>query len=88
MAARARRRAGRLGGQRIDDVGHAQQTVQEFQQSPSAEEALFLMASSYERLGLTELRDDTARILKANFPNATIDADLSGRRRSPWWQPW
>ena len=37
---------------------------------------------------LTELRDDTARVLKANYPNAAIDVDLAGRRKSPWWRPW
>jgi len=75
-------------GAYVAAANRAQQAVQEFQRSPSTEEALVILAQSYDRLGLTELRDDTARILKANFPTATIDADLSGRRRSPWWQPW
>ena len=28
------------------------------------------MAQSYDRLGLTELRDDADRVLKKNFPNS------------------
>ena len=30
------------------------------------------MAQSYDRLGLTELRDDADRVLQANFPNSTL----------------
>ena len=75
-------------GAYVAAANRAQQAVQEFQRSPSTEEALVILAQSYDRLGLTELRDDTARVLKANYPNATIDADLSRRRNSPWWRPW
>jgi len=62
--------------------------VQEFQRSPSTEEALVILAQSYDRLGLTDLRDDTERVLKTNFPKATIDVDFSKRPNSPWWRPW
>jgi len=37
---------------------------------------------------LVELRNDAERVLKANFPNSTVDTDLSGRRKTPWWQLW
>ena len=75
-------------GAYVAAANRAQQAVQEFQRSPSTEEALVILAQSYDRLGLTDLRDDTERVLKTNFPNATIDADLSRRRNSPWWRPW
>ena len=75
-------------GAYVAAANRAQQAVQEFQRSPSTEEALVILAQSYDRLGLTELRDDTARVLKANFPNATVDTDVFGRRQSPWWRPW
>jgi len=75
-------------GAYVAAANRAQQAVQEFQRSPSTEEALIILAQSYDRLGLTDLRDDTARVLKANYPNATIDADLAARRKAPWWRPW
>jgi outer membrane protein assembly factor BamD len=75
-------------GAYVAAANRAQQAVQEFQRSPSTEEALVILAQSYDRLGLVELRDDTARVLKANFPNATISADLTGKKPSPWWRPW
>jgi outer membrane protein assembly factor BamD len=75
-------------GAYIAAANRAQQAVQEFQQSPSAEEALFLMMQSYDRLGLIELRDDAERVLKKNFPNSTLYANGPGRPTSRWWQLW
>jgi outer membrane protein assembly factor BamD len=69
-------------------ANRAQQAVQEFQQSPAAEEALFIMAQSYDRLGLAELRDDAERVLRQNFPNSEFAArGLSAPTRA-WWQFW
>jgi outer membrane protein assembly factor BamD len=70
-------------------ANRAQQTVQEFQQSPSTEEALFILARSYDRLGLTQLRDDADRVLRKNFPNSVfLTADgVTGKSRA-WWQFW
>jgi outer membrane protein assembly factor BamD len=75
-------------GAYVAAANRAQQAVQEFQRSPSTEEALIILAQSYDKLGLVDLRDDAERVLKANFPNATANADLSGRRKTPWWQLW
>ena len=70
-------------------ANRAQQTVQEFQQSPSAEEALFIMALSYDRLGLTQLRDDAERVLRQNYPasNFLVNGELT-RKVTKWWQFW
>jgi outer membrane protein assembly factor BamD len=75
-------------GAYVAAANRAQQAVQEFQSSPSTEEALVILAQSYDRLGLTELRDDAERVLKTNFPNSTINTDVFGRRKAPWWQLW
>ncbi len=55
-------------------VNRAQQTLQEFQQAPAAEEALAIMVQSYDKLGLEQLRDDTSRVLRKNFPNSAFVA--------------
>jgi outer membrane protein assembly factor BamD len=75
-------------GAYVAAANRAQQAVQEFQRSPSTEEALVILAQSYDRLGLTELRDDAERVLKTNFPNSTINTDVFGRKKAPWWQLW
>lgn len=51
-------------------ANRAQQAVKEYRQSPAIEEALSILANSYEQLGLMDLRDDTRRILKASFPQS------------------
>jgi len=73
-------------GAYVAAANRAQQAVQEFQQSPSTEEALFIMAQSYDRLGLAELRDDADRVLRKNFPQTAFSANsLNGKQRS-WWR--
>jgi outer membrane protein assembly factor BamD len=76
-------------GAYVAAANRAQQAVQEFQQSPSTEEALYIMVQSYDRLGLNELRDDAARVLAKNFPDSSFAADggLVARKRS-WWKFW
>ncbi len=69
-------------------VNRAQQAVQEFQYSPSAEEALAIMARGYDRLGLTELRDDAQRVLQKNYPDSRYASELSRGADKPWWQLW
>ena len=73
-------------GAYVAAASRAQQAVRDFQQSPSTREALFIMVQSYDRLGLPELRDDTERVLRQNFPDAGTAA-LRARERA-WWQFW
>ncbi|HEY3634011.1 MAG TPA: outer membrane protein assembly factor BamD [Caldimonas sp.] len=75
-------------GAYVAAANRAQQAVQEFQRSPSTEEALIILAQSYDKLGLVELRDDAERVLLANFPNSSLDADLASWRKTPWWKLW
>jgi outer membrane protein assembly factor BamD len=75
-------------GAYVAAVNRAQTVVTEFQQSPAAQEALFIMAESYNRLGLNELRDDADRVLRQNFPSTTMHADGVGSAKKPWWQLW
>ncbi len=69
-------------------ANRAQLTVREFQRSPAAEEALYIMAASYDRLGLVQLRDDAERVLKQNYPNTRYIKDGVRVPESAWWQFW
>ena len=62
--------------------------VRDYQRAPATEEALYIMAASYERLGLQTLRDDTERVLKLNFPNTRYLKDGVRVQDKPWWQFW
>ena len=75
-------------GAYVAAANRAQQAVQEFQQSPSVEEALFVMMQSYERLGLTQLRNDAERVLRANYPQSEFLTQGFRTEDKPWWQVW
>lgn len=74
-------------GAYVAAANRAQQTVQDFQQSPSNEEALQIMVRSYDKLGLVELRDDATRVLKKNFPNSDLVEGVAPKAK-PWYQIW
>jgi outer membrane protein assembly factor BamD len=75
-------------GAYVAAANRAQQTLREYQQTPSTEEALFILAQSYDRLGLTQLRDDADRVLKQNFPESRFMREGIRKPDSPWWQFW
>ena len=75
-------------GAYVAAANRAQVVVADFQQSPSAQEALFIMSQSYDRLGLNDLRDDADRVLRKSFPATTIHSDGLGSKIKPWWQIW
>jgi outer membrane protein assembly factor BamD len=72
-------------------ANRARQAVVEFDGAPAVEEALALMVRSYERLGLTVLRDDAERVLRKNYPQTrwlAEGAENAPRGPRPWWQFW
>lgn len=75
-------------GAYVASAGRAQTAVQDFRQTPSTEEALYLLSESYSRLGLTDLQADADRVLRKNFPNSPFLTGGLGRRESAWWQFW
>ena len=76
-------------GAYVAAANRAQTTVQEFQHSPSTEEALFIMVRSYDKLGLAQLRDDADRVLRKNFPNSGyLTAEGVQDKAKSWWQFW
>jgi outer membrane protein assembly factor BamD len=75
-------------GAYVAAANRAQQAVRDYQNSPSVEEALYIMARSYDRLGLDALRDDADRVLKRNFPDSSFLREGLRRRDDPWWKFW
>ncbi|WP_428424218.1 outer membrane protein assembly factor BamD [Methylibium sp.] len=75
-------------GAYVAAANRAQQAVQEFQHSPATEEALYILGISYDKLGLTELRDDAQRVLQKNFPDSRYVTDGFAVTSKPWWQIW
>lgn len=65
----------------------AQAAVKNYQGAPAAEEALFIMARSYDALNLTDLRDDADRVLRLNYPNSRFLAGKAPASKH-WWKFW
>ncbi len=65
-------------------INRAQLVITDFQGVPAAEEALYIMMMSYEKLGMTDMRNDTERVLLANFPNTTLIANGFPDKYAKW----
>lgn len=69
-------------------VNRAQYAVSEFRNSPAVEEALYIMVRSYDQLAMTQLRDDSLRVLKKSFPESVYIRDGYTAASKPWYQLW
>ncbi|VVE62671.1 competence protein ComL [Pandoraea anapnoica] len=74
-------------------VNRAQTALQDYDQAPALEDALGIMIKSYDKLGMTELRDDARRVMEKTYPNSgylTVGRRIDnnpGDKKS-WWQIW
>ena len=75
-------------GAYVAAINRAQTTVQEFRDVPAVEEALFIMVQSYDKLGLTQLRDDTKRVLETTYPNTAFLYPERAATKKSWWKFW
>jgi outer membrane protein assembly factor BamD len=75
-------------GAYVAAVNRAQQVLLEFPQAPATEEALFLMVTSYQQLGMETLRADAQRVLEKNFPNSRFLGGSGAQAKKSWWQFW
>ena len=66
-------------------ANRAQYALQTYPTATSLEEALFILVKSYDELGMTDLRDDSERIMRKNFPNSPYFKGAVGRK-DPWWK--
>lgn len=69
-------------------ANRAQLTVREYPQTPAVEEALYIMAASYDKLGLEQLRADAERVLIKNYPNTRYIKNGVRVPERAWWQFW
>lgn len=57
-------------GAYVAAINRAQKVITDFQGVAIAEKALYIMVLSYDKLGMTQARDDVKRVLDKNFPNS------------------
>lgn len=68
-------------------ANRAQDSIVRFPNSPTHRQALEIMIEAYDRMGMTELRDDARRVLAKNFPEDRM-ASAGQNRTEPWWKFW
>ncbi|WP_374521625.1 outer membrane protein assembly factor BamD [Hydrogenophaga sp.] len=69
-------------------INRAQSALSEYKDAPALEEALFILVRSYDALGMTQLRDDAQRVMKASYPNSEYLAQGFKKKDEPWWKVW
>jgi len=72
-------------GAYVAAVNRAQGALLSYPRTPANEEALDVLVRAYDKLGLTQLRDDSQKILQQTFPNSVY---ISGLPPQPWWKFW
>ena len=75
-------------GAYVAAANRAQIALADYPGVPALQEALEILAKSYEALGMIALRDDTQRILEKNYPQAAAIKAQKLAKDSPWWKLW
>ena len=65
-------------------INRAQSVITDYQGVPASEAALYIMMMSYEKLGMTDLRNDSERVLLQNFPDTTLISKGFPNKYSAW----
>ena len=68
-------------GAYVAALNRVQTAIQDYQGTPAIKDALQLLADCYDKLGLQQLRDDTLRVLKINYPQQETP-------EKAWWKFW
>jgi len=75
-------------GAYVAAINRAQTAIAEYREVPAVEEAVYILVKSYDALGMTQLRDDAARVFKENYPNRRLDREFIRDQDNPWWKLW
>src|SRR5690606_36952231 len=73
-------------GAYVAAANRAQTVITDFEGAPAAEEALYILVASYDKLGMTDLKNDAQRVLETNFPNSSYDESKLLTDKT-WWNP-
>ena len=63
-------------------VNRTKYVLQNFQRTPSVEDALGIQAMAYKEMGLEQLMNDSLRVLRKNFPNSRYLKEVARSART------
>ena len=69
-------------------LNRAKYVIEYYPKSTSVEEALVTMVSAYDYMDLTDLKDDSLRVLKTNYPENPLITGKIVKDERVWWKFW
>lgn len=75
-------------GAHVAAINRAQQAISDYPGVPANEEALSILISSYQAMGMTDLRKDAQRVLETNYPQSKYLKGESLKKSKNWWRFW
>lgn len=74
-------------GAYIAAANRAQTAIKTYPGAPAIEEAMYVLIVAYDKMGITDLRDDADRVMRQNFPNSRFYKE-GLTRKTAWWKLW
>lgn len=74
-------------GAYVAAVNRAQTAIENYQQAPALEEALYILYMSYTKLDMPDLAEDAKRVLEYNFPESEFIAK-GFKNKKRWFKLW
>lgn len=75
-------------GAYVAAINRSEVALRDYRDVPALEEALYIMVKSYDALGMTQLRDDTKRVMEKSYPKSTYLSRGFKSSSDPWWKIW
>lgn len=75
-------------GAYVAAINRAQTAIADYRDVPALEEASYILYKSYDALGMTELRDDTRRIIEKSYPQSRYLSNGFKSIDNPWYKFW
>ena len=75
-------------GAYVAAINRAQTAIADYRDVPALEEAAYIVYKSYDALGMTQLRDDTKRIIEKTYPQSEFLTKGFRAVDSPWYKFW
>jgi outer membrane protein assembly factor BamD len=72
----------------VASANRAENVIKNYPGSPAVEEALAIMAESYDKLGIKTLHSDAIRVLTLNYPNSKYLKHKVNLSEKAWWKFW
>ena len=75
-------------GAYVAAINRAQTAIADYRDVPALEEATYIVYKSYDALGMTQLRDDTKRVIEKTYPRSDFLSKGFRPADRPWYQLW